>query len=439
MRPTIYLDHNATTPVDKRVLVEMLPYFTGSFGNAASATHGLGREAAGAVESARSEVAALIRAEPKDVVFTSGATEAINLALTGAMRGYRERGRHLVTVATEHRAVLETCERLRDEGCEVTVLPVDRLGRVDPAAVVAALRPDTVLLACMFANNEIGTIHDIAALGQLTRAAGVLFHVDAAQALGKEAIDVDAMGIDLMSLSAHKIYGPKGVGALYVRRRNPRVRLTALMSGGGQERGLRPGTLNVPGIVGFGVACALAREALDADPGSAPLRGAQEAQPGSAPRRGARETQENTATERDRISQLRNRLWQRLSSLGNVERLGDPDHVLAGTLSVAIYGVDARRLLVETPTIAASLGAACASVTPEPSHVLRAIGLNWRQAEGVVRLSLGRFTTAAEIDTAADLLAANIARLRTATPTLSPAPALSSAPAPSSAPATSTV
>ncbi len=397
VRPTIYLDHNATTPVDKRVLVEMLPYFTGSFANAASATHGLGREAAGAVESARSEVAALIRAEPKDVVFTSGATESINLALTGAMRGYPDRGRHLVTVATEHRAVLETCDRLRDDGCEVTVLPVDRLGRVDPAAVAAALRPDTVLVACMFANNEIGTIHDIVALGRLTRERKVLFHVDAAQALGKEAIDVEAMGIDLLSLSAHKIYGPKGVGALYVRRRNPRVRLTPLMSGGGQERGLRPGTLNVPGIVGFGVACALARQEMDA--------------------------------ERGRLRALRDRLWQRLSAGGGVERLGDPERILAGTLSVMVSGVDARRLLIETPMIAASLGAACASVTPEPSHVLRAIGLNWKQAESVVRLSLGRFTTAAEVDAAAEMLAANIARQRAAT--LSPVP--------SSAPPTSTV
>jgi cysteine desulfurase len=384
MSPRIYLDHNATTPVDARVLSTMLPYFSEHFGNAASITHGLGCDAAGASEGARAEVAALINAQPKDVIFTSGATEAVNLALLGVARHHREQGRHVVTVATEHRAGLEACEQLVAEGFTVSVLGVDAHGMVDPDAVARALVPGTILISCMHANNEIGTIADIAAIGRLAKDAGVLLHVDGAQSLGKEPIDVEAMGIDLLSLSAHKLYGPKGVGALYLRRRSPRVRLQPLLHGGGHERGVRPGTLNVPGIVGFGAACRIAATEM--------------------------------AEERMRLRALKERLWQGLQAAGGVRRLGHPDRCLAGTLSVVFAAINAQRLLVETPRVAASLGAACTSVTPKPSHVLRAIGLGWRQAEGALRLSLGRQTTAAEVDEAAALLADGVVRLRSLRP-----------------------
>ena len=385
MTTRIYLDHNATTPVDPRVLTAMLPYFSEHFGNAASATHGLGCDAAGATETARAQVAALINAEPKDIIFTSGATESVNLAISGAAQHLRERGRHLVTVATEHRAGLETCDHLVTQGWEQTVVGVDRHGLVDVDELARVLRSDTVLLSCMLANNELGTLHDAVAIGRLAKERGVLFHADGAQALGKEPIDVQALGIDLLSLSAHKVYGPKGVGALYVRRREPRVRLQPLLFGGGHERCLRPGTLNVPGIVGFGQACVIARAEM--------------------------------ADEHVRLLALKERLWQGLQRIAGVTRLGHPQRCLAGTLNVVFAGINAQRLLVETPRVAASLGAACTSVTPKPSHVLRAIGLDWRAAEGAVRLSLGRGTTTAEIDEAAALLTAGVERLRALRPT----------------------
>lgn len=368
----IYLDHNATTPVDPRVLGAMLPWFTEQFGNAASATHGLGCDAAGGVESARATIAAAINAQPKDIIFTSGATEAINLAIQGVARHERERGRHLVTVETEHRAVQETCEALQAEGWFVTIVGVDRHGRVDPAAIAAALRPETVLVSVMLANNEIGTLHDVAAIGAITRERGVFLHVDAAQALGKVPVDVEALKADLLSMSGHKLYGPKGVGALYVRRRDPRVRLTPLIHGGGHERGLRSGTLNVPGIIGFAKATEIALAEM--------------------------------ATEQARIRDLAERLWRGLEAVGEVRRLGHPEHRLANTVNVLFAGIDAKRLLMDVPRVAASLGAACTSVMPKPSHVLRAIGVDWRAAEGAVRLTLGRFTTAAEIDEAIRLL-----------------------------------
>lgn len=368
----IYLDHNATTPVDPRVLQAMLPWFSEHFGNAASMTHGLGCDAAGGVESARATIAAAINAQPKDIIFTSGATEAINLAIQGVARHERGRGRHLVTVATEHRAVLEAHEFLQGDGWEVTVVGVDRHGRVDPQAIAAALRPDTVLVSAMLANNEIGTLHDIAAIGRITRARGVFLHVDAAQALGKVPVDVAALGADLLSMSAHKLYGPKGVGALFVRRREPRVRLVPLMHGGGHERGLRSGTLNVPGIVGFATAVEIAVAGM--------------------------------AEEQTRIRDLAERLWRGLEQLGEVRRLGHPEHRLANTVNVLFAGIDAKRLLMDVPHVAASLGAACTSVMPKPSHVLRAIGIDWRAAEGAVRFSLGRSTTAAGIDEAIALI-----------------------------------
>jgi cysteine desulfurase len=368
----IYLDHNATTPVDPRVLQAMLPWFSEHFGNAASMTHGLGCDAAGGVESARATIAAAINAQPKDIIFTSGATEAINLAIQGVARHERGRGRHLVTVATEHRAVLEAHEFLQGDGWEVTVVGVDRHGRVDPQAIAAALRPDTVLVSAMLANNEIGTLHDIAAIGRITRARGVFLHVDAAQALGKVPVDVAALGADLLSMSAHKLYGPKGVGALFVRRREPRVRLVPLMHGGGHERGLRSGTLNVPGIVGFATAVEIAVAGM--------------------------------AEEQTRIRDLAERLWRGLEQLGEVRRLGHPEHRLANTVNVLFAGIDAKRLLMDVPHVAASLGAACTSVMPKPSHVLRAIGIDWRAAEGAVRFSLGRSTTVAGIDEAIALI-----------------------------------
>ncbi|MBA3697304.1 MAG: cysteine desulfurase [Planctomycetes bacterium] len=376
----IYLDHNATTPVDPRVLAAMLPWFTEHYGNAASATHGLGCDAAGGVESARATIAAAINAQAKDVIFTSGATEAINLAIQGVARHERERGRHLVTVETEHRAVLETCEVLQAEGWDVTIVGVDRHGCVDPAAIAAALRPDTVLVSVMLANNEIGTLHDVAAIGKLTRERGVFLHVDAAQALGKIPVDAEALSADLMSLSAHKLYGPKGVGALYVRRRDPRVRLAPMIHGGGHERGLRSGTLNVPGIIGFATAVEIAIAELP--------------------------------TEQVRIQDLAQRLWRGLEMVREVRRLGHPEQRLANTVNVLFAGIDAKRLLMDVPRVAASLGAACTSVMPKPSHVLRAIGVDWRAAEGAVRFSLGRFTTAAEIDEAILIIADGVRACR---------------------------
>jgi cysteine desulfurase len=380
----IYLDHNATTPVDPRVLQAMLPWFSEQFGNAASATHGLGCDAAGGVEGARARLAGAINAAPKDLIFTSGATEAINLAIQGVARHERGRGRHLVTVATEHRAVLETCEALQADGWEVSIVGVDGHGRVDPAEVAAAIRPDTVLASVMLANNEIGTLQDVAAIGRITRARGVFLHADGAQALGRIPIDVEALQVDLLSLSAHKVYGPKGVGALYVRRRDPRVRLTPLMFGGGHERGLRSGTLNVPGIIGFARAVELAVAEM--------------------------------AEEQGRIRTLAERLWRGLEAVGGVRRLGHPEQRLANTVNVVFAGIDAKRLLLDTPRVAASLGAACTSVMPKPSHVLRAIGVGWREAEGAVRLSLGRCTTASEIDEAIAVLCDGVRACRARRP-----------------------
>lgn len=368
----IYLDNNATTPVDPRVLAAMLPWFTEYFGNAASATHGLGCDAAGGVETARALIANAINAQPKDLIFTSGATEAVNLALQGVARHEGERGKHVVAVATEHRAVLETCEFLQSDGWEFSIVGVDHHGCVAPADIAAAIRPETVLVSVMLANNEIGTLHDIAAIGKITRERGVFLHVDAAQALGKVPVDVEALSADLMSMSAHKLYGPKGVGALYVRRRDPRVRLTPMIYGGGHERGLRSGTLNVPGIVGFAKAVEIAVAEMPVEQAS--------------------------------IRDLAERLWRGLEKIGNVRRLGHPERRLANTVNVLFAGIDAKCLLMDVPRVAASLGAACTSVMPKPSHVLHAIGVDWRAAEGAVRLTLGRFTTAEEIDEAVCLL-----------------------------------
>jgi cysteine desulfurase len=380
--PVVYMDHNATTPVEPRVLERMLPYFTEKFGNAASRSHPYGWQAEEAVEQARRDIAALIGADTQELVLTSGATEANNLAILGVTEALAAKGRHVVTQATEHKAVLDTCKALERRGGEVTVLPVDHVGRVDPEAVRAALRPDTVLVSVMAANNEIGTLQPLDAIGAVCRERGVLLHVDAAQAAGRVPIDVRATGIHLLSLSAHKMYGPKGVGALYVRRRDPRVVLVAQMHGGGHERGRRSGTLNVPGVVGFGAAAALARS-----------EGAAEGQ---------------------RLTRLTERLYHLISTgLSGVALNGPPvAERLPGNLSVAFDGLEADALLMSVRGVALSSGAACTSATLEPSHVLAALGVSPERAHGTVRFGLGRLNDDAQIEAAATELIANVLKLR---------------------------
>ena len=379
MRAPIYLDHAATTPVDPRVAAAMLPWLTEGFGNASSRSHAFGRRASAAVERARAQVAALVRCEPSEIVFTSGATESINLALKGAASFHRVRGRHLVTLATEHRATLDALDALARDGFEVTRVPVGAGGLVDPARFAAALRPQTIVASVMAVNNEIGVIQDLAGLGAICRAHGVVFHVDAAQASGKIALDLASIPADLMSLSAHKTYGPKGVGALFVRRR-PRVRIDAQTHGGGQERGLRAGTLATHQIVGMGEAFALA--ALD------------------------------LGAENERVRALRDRLCEKLCAIGGVKLNGDLDHGVAQILNVAFDGVAAEALMTEIEEVAVSAGSACGSGSTEPSHVLRAIGLPDELAHGALRFSLGRGTTADEIDLAAARVARAVAALR---------------------------
>ncbi|MDX2166818.1 MAG: IscS subfamily cysteine desulfurase [Deltaproteobacteria bacterium] len=387
MSRLVYLDNHATTPVDPRVLEAMLPYFSEKFGNAASRSHAFGWAAEDGVETARGEIAALIGAQAKEIIFTSGATESNNLAIKGVLEYHRERGDHVITAATEHKAVLDTCRALHKAGrATVTVLPVDAGGRVDPDAVQAAITPRTVLISLMHANNEIGTLHPIAAVGRIAKAAGVLFHCDAAQSLGKEAVDVEALGIDLLAATAHKLYGPKGVGMLYVRGRNPRVRLAPQLHGGGHERGLRSGTLNVPGAVGFGRACAIA--------------------------------QREWAAESARLRQLRDRLHGLLTAgLGDVTLNGPPEHRLAANLNLSLAGIEGDSLMAALPDVALSSGSACTSATLEPSHVLRAIGLDDDAAHASIRFGLGRFTTQADVDYAAARVIDEVRRLRALSPT----------------------
>lgn len=377
----IYLDYNATTPVDPQVLERMLPYFTERFGNPASKGHRYGLEAEAAVEAAREQVAALLGAEPENVIFTSGATEALNLAIKGVAEASIHRGRHLVTVQTEHRAVLEACRRLEQRGWEVTYLPVDAEGRLDLAALEAALRPETVLLCVMWANNETGVLHPIPEIVRLARAHGVPLLVDATQAVGK--IPVQVAGIDLLACSAHKFYGPKGVGVLYVRRR-PELRLLPLIDGGGHEQGLRSGTLNVPGIVGMGAAALRAAEVM--------------------------------AAEMPRLQALRDRLEQGLrTALPGVRVNGAGAPRLPQTSSITLEGVRADRLLASVRTLALSAGSACGSGRGKPSHVLRAMGRSDTEAQATLRISLGRFTTEADIDYALTELIAAVERLRRST------------------------
>ncbi len=361
----VYLDYAATTPVDPRVAAKMLPYLTERFGNPASRSHAHGWAAEEAVEIAREQVAYLINADPREIVWTSGATESNNLAIKGAATFYQQKGRHLVTVATEHKAVLDTMREMERLGWDVTVLPVGDDGLVDLAQFEQALRPDTVLASVMFVNNETGVIQDIAAIGALCRRKGVLLHVDAAQATGKIAIDMNDLPIDLMSMSAHKTYGPKGIGALYVRRK-PRVRIDAQMHGGGHERGMRSGTLPTHQIVGMGEAFYIAAHEMGA--------------------------------EAERIRGLRERLWTGLQSLEAVSLNGHADRRTAGHLNVSFNYVEGESLLMGMKDIAVSSGSACTSASLEPSYVLRAMGRSDELAHSSVRFSIGRFTTADEID-----------------------------------------
>ncbi len=379
----IYLDYSATTPVDERVLQAMLPWLSERFGNPASRSHAWGWDAEEAVEHARAQVAELIHADPRELIWTSGATESDNLAIKGVAHFHAGRGRHIVTVRTEHKAVLDPCLELERQGFEVTWLDVDARGLVSPDALAAVLRPDTILVSIMLVNNEIGVIQDIAALAALCRERGILFHTDAAQATGKLPIDVQALGVDLMSLSAHKTYGPKGIGALYVRRK-PRVRLEAQIHGGGHERGLRSGTLPTHQIVGMGAAFALAGELM--------------------------------GTEIPRIRALRDRLWDGLRDLPDLYLNGDPERRVAHSLNFSVAHVEGEALLMSVPELAVSSGSACTSASLEPSHVLRALGRSDTLAHGSLRLTLGRMTTQDEVDRAVRLLRAQIGRLRELSP-----------------------
>jgi len=376
----IYLDNAATTRLDPRALEAMLPYLTERFGNPASRTHAFGWEAEEAVEAARRQVAALISADPHDLIFVSGATEANHLALRGVLNGYRTRGRHCVTSAIEHSSVLETADALRSEGFEITSLGVDSEGRVDLAQLEAALRDDTVLVSILHGNNEVGTLQDLAAIGALCRARRVVFHTDATQSFGRVPIDVDAMKIDLLSASAHKIHGPKGCGALFVRRRSPRVALVPDHRGGGQERGLRSGTLNVPAIVGFGAAAALMTPGGD---------------------------------ETCRIASLRDRLETGvLREVPDARVNGGNAPRLPGISNLTFPGIEGEALLLELRGLAVSTGSACASASLEPSHVLLALGRPESEARSSVRFSLGRFTREDEIDRAIEEVRSAVIRLR---------------------------
>ncbi len=379
----IYLDYAATTPCDPRVVQAMVPWLYEQFGNPASRSHGFGWAAEEAVEIAREQVAALIGADPREIVWTSGATESNNLAIKGAAKFHQAKGRHLVTVKTEHKAVLDTMRELEREGFTVSYLDVQEDGLVDLAALEAALRPDTLLVSVMAVNNEIGVIQDIAAIGRLCRSRGTLFHVDAAQATGKMPIDLAELPVDLMSLSAHKTYGPKGIGALYVRRK-PRVRIDAMMHGGGHERGMRSGTLPTHQIVGMGEAYRLAREGMGA--------------------------------ENERIHALRERLLAGLEGIPEIRVNGSLERRIPHNLNVSFQFVEGESLLMGMKGIAVSSGSACTSASLEPSYVLRALGLSDEVAHSSIRFSIGRFTTAAEIDAALAQVRETVARLRELSP-----------------------
>jgi cysteine desulfurase len=381
MKTPIYMDYHATTPVDPRVLEAMLPFFTTHFGNAASRTHRFGQRALEAVESARAQVAGIIGAEPREIIFTSGATESNNLAIAGAAEAYSSKGKHIITSAIEHKAVLDVCRSLETRGFSTTIVPVGKSGIVNPRQISDAITSETILVSVMHANNEIGTIQPIAEIGELARAAGVIFHSDAAQSVGKIPVSVREMNVALLSVSAHKLYGPKGVGALYVSRRDPMVRLREQIHGGGHERGLRSGTLNVPAIVGFGIACKIASDEMQ-----------QEAL---------------------RVTALRDRLWQKISqNLEGVHLNGTMEQRLPGNLNVSFERVEGESLIMSLQDIAVSSGSACTSASQEPSHVLRAIGVSNEMSHGSIRFGLGRFTTDDEVDYVAQRIIDSVTRLR---------------------------
>jgi cysteine desulfurase len=386
MGRVIYMDNHATTPMDPRVLEAMLPYFTEKFGNAASRNHQFGWEAEAAVDQAREQISRLINAKPKEIIFTSGATESNNLALKGIVEFYKDKGNHVITAVTEHKAVLDTCKTLERTGkAQVTYLHVDEYGGIDLDALRAAITEKTILISIMYANNEIGTIHPLREIGKIAKEKGIFFHTDATQGVGKIPTDVESMGIDLLSCTAHKIYGPKGCGALYVRSKGPRVRLTPQIDGGGHERGMRSGTLNVPGIVGFGKACELAGAELETDAA--------------------------------RVLELRERLKHNIfEQLDEVYLNGHPTQRLPGNLNVSFAFVEGESLLMGLKDIAVSSGSACTSATLEPSYVLKALGVGEDLAHTSIRFGLGRFNTPEDVDYVTERVVHEVRRLRDMSP-----------------------
>ena len=381
----VYMDNHATTPVDPRVLDAMMPYFTEKFGNAASRNHSFGWAGEEGVENARAQVAKLINASPKEIIFTSGATESNNLAIKGVAEMYREKGNHIITQVTEHKAVLDTCKRLEKYGYEVTYLPVEKDGRINLDDLRRAITPKTILISIMYANNEIGVIQPIEEIGKIAKEMGVFFHVDGVQAAGKVPIDVQRDGIDLLSISAHKLYGPKGVGALYVRRKNPRVQLSAIIDGGGHERGMRSGTLNVTGIAGLGKACEICQQEM--------------------------------AAETKKLSALRDRLKNALmSQLDECFINGSMEHRLPHNINISFAFVEGESLLMGINDIAVSSGSACTSATLEPSYVLKALGVGEDLAHTSIRFGLGRFNTEEEVDYVVSRVAETVNRLRELSP-----------------------
>ena len=381
----IYMDNNSTTRVDPRVVEAMLPYFTEKYGNAASRSHPFGWEAEAAVEEGRDQIATLIGASAKEIIFTSGATESNNLAIKGVAAMYKKKGNHIITQATEHKAVLDTCKRLERDGFQVTYLPVDKFGQVNTEQIREALTDKTVLVSIMAANNEIGTLQPIKAIGKLCKEKGILFHTDAVQAVGKVAINVEAMGIDLLSLTAHKIYGPKGIGALYVRKKDPRVRLEPQIDGGGHERGMRSGTLAVPLIVALGAACDIARREM--------------------------------AGETERTYKLRERLRKGImDQLPETYLNGHPDERLPGNANISFAYVEGEGLMMGIKDVAVSSGSACTSASLEPSYVLRALGVGVELAHSSIRFGIGRFNTEAEVDYVIDYVVGEVNRLREMSP-----------------------
>ena len=381
----IYLDNHATTPADPRVVDAMLPYFTEKFGNSASRNHAFGWAAEEAVEIARAQIAKLINASPKEIIFTSGATESNNLAIKGVAEMYREKGNHIITQVTEHKAVLDTCKRLEKYGYEVTYLPVQKDGRINLDDLRNAITPKTILISIMYANNEIGVVQPIEEIGKIAKEKGVFFHVDGVQAAGKIPVDVQRDGIDLLSISAHKIYGPKGVGALYVRRKNPRVQLSAIIDGGGHERGMRSGTLNVTGIIGLGKACELCQQEM--------------------------------AQETAKLSRLRDRLKEGImSKLDECYINGSMEHRLPHNINISFAFVEGESLLMGINDIAVSSGSACTSATLEPSYVLKALGVGEDLAHTSIRFGIGRFNTEEEVDYVVGRVVETVNRLRELSP-----------------------